>query len=55
MLTEEVMIYHIYHSLQHIKSDLDDITTDRIKSIEYTVKNMLKSIEEYYDRKLSCC
>lgn len=45
------VIDHIYHCLQHIKSDLDNISDDRIKSIEHTVNHALNAIEKYLDEK----
>jgi hypothetical protein len=51
MTEEELLIEQIYHCIQHIKTDLDDITTDRIKSIDHTINHILKNIELHYDKK----
>jgi hypothetical protein len=49
--SDYVICYYVYHCFQHIKTDLDDISDERLKSITYTVNHAIKVIEEYLDEK----
>jgi len=52
MTDEELLIERIYHSIQHIQSDLENYgDIDKIRSIEHTVNHILIKIENYYAEK----
>lgn len=47
-MTIENLLYEIYHSLNHIETDIDN---NDIKSIKYTVNWCISKIDNFFENK----